>query len=227
MADTTDSRQTRTSHFTDIASCVKHNTFFTLMADEVADVSNKEQVAICLKSVGDDFQPHEEFVGMHSVDSLKSNTLVAVLRDVLTRLNLSIQDCRGQCYDGPSNMAGAKNGVATQILAEEPRAIFTHCYGRALNLAARDMIKRKKILRDFLDATLEMSKLIKWSPRPDAIFHYFCSISFYSRHLSSFLCFSICLWNNLPASAISQCRSVSSFRSFLHSFYKADKFLGL
>ena len=68
----------------------------------------------------------EEFVGMHSVHSLKSNTLVAVWRDVLTRLNLSIQDCRGQCYDGASNMAGAKNGVATQILAEEPRAIIIH-----------------------------------------------------------------------------------------------------
>ena len=49
-----------------------------------------------------------------------------------------------------------------------------------------------------------------------------------SRHLSSFLCFSIRLWNTLPASAISQSRSVSSFRSFLCSFYKADKFsLGL
>ena len=49
-----------------------------------------------------------------------------------------------------------------------------------------------------------------------------------SRHLSSFLCFSIRLWNTLPASAISQSSSVSSFRSFLHSFYKADKFsLGL
>ena len=38
-----------------------------------------------------------------------------------------------------------------------------------------------------------------------------------SQHLSSFLCFSIRLWNTLPASAISQSRSVSSFRSFLHS----------
>ena len=49
-----------------------------------------------------------------------------------------------------------------------------------------------------------------------------------SRLLSSFLCFSIRLWNTLLASAISQSCSVSSFRSFLHSFHKADKFsLGL
>ena len=41
-------------------------------------------------------------------------------------------------------------------------------------------------------------------------------------------CFSISLWNNLPASAISQSRSVSTFRTFLYFFYKADKFsLGL
>ena len=45
-----------------------------------------------------------------------------------------------------------------------------------------------------------------------------------SRHLSSFLCFTIRLWNTLPASAIFQSRSVSSFGSFLHSFYKADHF---
>ena len=36
-----------------------------------------------------------------------------------------------------------------------------------------------------------------------------------SQHLSSFLCLSIGLWNNLLASAISQCHSVSFFRSFL------------
>ena len=39
-------------------------------------------------------------------------------------------------------------------------------------------------------------------------------------------CSSNRLWNNLPASAIISLRvaSVSSCRSFLHSFYKADKF---
>ena len=45
----------------DMASCVKQNTFFTLMADEVADVSNKEKMAICLRSVDDDSQPYEEW----------------------------------------------------------------------------------------------------------------------------------------------------------------------
>ena len=51
--------------------------------------------------------------------------LVSVLKDVLLRLNLSIHNCRGQCYDGAANMAGARTGVATQITREEPKAIAT------------------------------------------------------------------------------------------------------
>ena len=45
-----------------------------------------------------------------------------------------------------------------------------------------------------------------------------------SRHLSSFLCTTIPVWNSLPASAVSQCRNVSSFKSFLRCFFEADKF---
>ena len=35
-----------------------------------------------------------------------------------------------------------RNGVVTQIQTMEPKAIYTHCYGDALNLAARDIIKK-------------------------------------------------------------------------------------
>ena len=57
-------------------------------------------------------------------------------------MNLNLNRCRGQCYDGAAAMAGAHKGVATQISSEEPRALFTHCYGHALNLAACDAMKK-------------------------------------------------------------------------------------
>ena len=120
--------------------------------------------------VDDNFDAHEDFVGMYAVESIKADILVRVLKDRLLRMNLPLAYCRGQCYDGAANMAGAKNGVATQILHEEPRATFTHCYGHALNLAAGDTVKKNKVLRNTLDTTLEISKLIKFSPRRDAIF---------------------------------------------------------
>ena len=68
-------------------------------------------------------------------------------------------------------MCGSRNGTSTQIVcAEESRAIFVHCYGHALNLAAGDTIKGNKVLRSALDTTLEISKLIKFSPRREATF---------------------------------------------------------
>ena len=92
------------------------------------------------------------------------------MKDTLLQMNLPLAHCREQCYDGAANMAGAKNGVATQILHEEPCATFIHCYGHALNLAAGDTVKKNKVLRNTLDTLLEISKLIKFSPRRDAIF---------------------------------------------------------
>ena len=50
-------------------------------------------------------------------------------------------------------MRGARNGVAVQILAEEQRAIYLHCYGHALNLAVRNPVRNSKVMKDALDVT--------------------------------------------------------------------------
>ena len=155
----------------DIAKSVQQAKFFTIMADEVTDCSNKDQVAICFRTVDDNFEPQESFIGLHVVESIQADVLVEVLKDTMVRMNLSINNCRGQCYDGAANMCGSRNGVATQIASEEPRATFVHCYGHALNLAAGDTVKKNKVLRNTLDTTLEISKLLKFSPRRDAMFN--------------------------------------------------------
>ena len=49
-------------------------------------------------------------------------------------MNLKLQHCRGQCYDGASVMSGVKKGVAKILTDAEPRAVYTRCYGHALNL---------------------------------------------------------------------------------------------
>jgi len=91
--------------------------------------------------------------------------LVSVLKDVLLRLNLSLTNCRGQYYDGAANMAGIRTGVATQISQCKQRAIFTHCYGHALNLAAADTMRQSKVLCSALDIVGEISRLLKDSLR--------------------------------------------------------------
>ena len=61
-------------------------------------------------------------------------------------------------------MAGSRNGVKAQILKEEPRALFTHCYGHALSLSVADTVKKIKCLGSTMDTVHELSKLLQYSP---------------------------------------------------------------
>ena len=94
----------------------------SIMVDEVADVSNHEQLVICIRWIDHNFEPHD----------IKSETLFNSIKDALNRMNISLADCRGQCYDGASNMVGAKTGLAMCIKEIESRALLTHCYDHAL-----------------------------------------------------------------------------------------------
>ena len=67
-------------------------------------------------------------------------------------------------------MKGHVSEVSTQLLQEEPRAIYTHCYGHSLNLACQDTIRSVKVVKDALDSTFELSKLLKYSSKRKATF---------------------------------------------------------
>ena len=60
--------------------------------------------------------------------------------------------------------------VAAEIKSIEPTALYLHCYGHSLNLAVGDMLKEVRPMSDVLDHCLEICKLLKFSPRRDAIF---------------------------------------------------------
>ncbi len=62
--------------------------------------------------------------------------------DCLCRLNIPYSRVRGQCYDGASTMSGARSGVAKLIMDEEPRAVYTHCYGHSIKPATNATSKR-------------------------------------------------------------------------------------
>ena len=42
--------------------------------------------------------------------------------------------------------ASVMTGVVARVKAAEPRALFTHCYGHALNLACEDTFRQCKQL---------------------------------------------------------------------------------
>ena len=105
------------------------------------------------------FETHEEFATLEMTDRINADSLISVIKGVLKDHNLSVSKLRGQCYDGAATMAGAKAGVAKKLLDEEPRAVYTHCYGHALNLACGDTIRSSKLMKDALYTTHEIVKL--------------------------------------------------------------------
>ena len=152
------------------AGKLQSSTMFAVMADECVDISNHEQLAICFRWVDTELEVHEDFAGLYEIPDISARTIVHVLKDCLIRMNLNWSRCRAQCYDGASNMAGHRTGVVSQVLSMESRALFTHCFGHSLNLSVCDTIKQCKLTRDVLDVTHEISKLVKFSPKRNAIF---------------------------------------------------------
>ena len=73
----------------DIAKNINNSIFYSIMANEVIDCSNKEFI-ICFRWVDKGFDIHEDFIGIYNVDNIKADTLVTVIKDVLIRLNIPL-----------------------------------------------------------------------------------------------------------------------------------------
>ena len=155
------------SHLGKIADDIVSSTYFSIMCDECTDSSNREQLSICIRWVNSELEPQEDVIGLYKMDNICASDIVRCIKDILLPINLLLSNCHGQCYDGASTMRGVKHGVAKLISEESPKAIYTHCYGHTLNLAAGDAIKKCKVMKDTLDIAFEVSKLIKYSPKRD------------------------------------------------------------
>ena len=153
----------------EISSSIQKSTFFSLMADETTDAANKEQLVIVYRCVDDEFVAHEELVGLRDLKKADAQLIFHELTESMKDLHLDVHRMRGQCYDGASTMSGTKSGVAKLITDIEPSAIYTHCYGHALNLAANDTVKRCDLMKNTLDTAHEICKLVKSSPKRDAL----------------------------------------------------------
>ena len=136
--------------------------FYSIMCDEGTDCSNLEQLSFNTHIADDELEVHEDFLGFYEIENIKSDTIVSAIKDVLLRFNLSLDLCRGQIYDGASNMVGKKSGVATQISKIQPKALLTHCYGHSLSLAVKDLTSNCKILGDTMGTVGEITVLIKY-----------------------------------------------------------------
>ena len=116
---------------------VKETKYYSVLCDEVVDVTCKQQVSIVLRFVDSGRNIQEEFLDFIKVERITGEVLAREIKNVLARYGLDLQNCRGQGYDGAINMSGA-NGVQGRISAENSKAVYVHCNSHILNLCIVD-----------------------------------------------------------------------------------------
>ena len=113
---------------------------FSIVCNEYTDISNKEQLTMCIWWVDQELEAHNDFFRFYNVPDIGVESVVSAIKDVLLKLQLSLVNCRRQCYDGASNMMGHKNGVAKRIQDLQPKAYPTHCDGHSLSFSSSQRV---------------------------------------------------------------------------------------
>ena len=78
-----------------IIKSLEQISFITLMVNETTDTSNREQTVFCLCLVDYKFEVHEEFIGLHAIDSTDTSHIFALIKAVLTQLYIPMNKIRG------------------------------------------------------------------------------------------------------------------------------------
>lgn len=120
---------------TGIVNAIKQSKFFTIICDETTDISTKEQMTFCVRYLDSTYDIKEVFLGFIELHSTTGQCIKEAIKNQIKQLGLSIDNLRGQGYDGGSNMAGRFNGVQALIRQEQPLAMYLHCLSHCLNLA--------------------------------------------------------------------------------------------
>ena len=151
---------------------IREAEWFALIADETRDISGMEQLAISIRWVGSDYLIHEDVIALAEVEQTYAATLTSTLKDALVRSGIQLSQCRGQAYDGASNMSGALNGAASRIQSDQPNALYVHCAAHSLNICLQDCGKSCACIKDALGLAAELSNVIRASPKRLAQFRH-------------------------------------------------------
>jgi len=97
------------------------------------------------------FEVKETFLGFYQLEDQSAAGMTKEVLAILDRLNISIQKCYGQGYDGASVMNGVYNGVQTKIKNIQKNAEYVHCASHNLNLVVNDVVRGCSEISRFFD----------------------------------------------------------------------------
>ena len=143
-----------------IVQRVKKCRFYSVIADEVTDAANREQLHLVIRYFDPESKTAAErllnFTACHL--GVTGHVIAETILD-LQKNHLDPKLLRGQGYDGASNMAGKVEEAAGIVTSKHALALYFHCASHQLNLAAmksaelisvKNLMSTCKKLHDFL-----------------------------------------------------------------------------
>jgi hypothetical protein len=173
---------------------IKKSKYFSLIVDSTPDTAHVDQLTLVIRYVLDTGEPCERFVKFLPSVGHKAQEMFDAITLELEKLNINLEDCRGQSYDNASNMSGIYNGLQAKIQEQAPLAMFVPCAAHSLNLVGtsaaessteachffmlleevytffvRSTERWKKLVDEIgRGKTLKRVNLTRWSARADA-----------------------------------------------------------
>ena len=171
-----------------IISEIKAAKYFAIIADETTDSSRQEQLCLCLRYVHQSSggaMVKEEFVGFMSMEDLCAESVTDQILLRLTELEVDINNCVGQGYDGAAAMAGHVSGVQTRIRQRVSTALYVHCSSHCLNLVLNQSSQVPPV-RNMFTTLSQVINFFNDSPKRNALLEMslvtFCETRFIQRH---------------------------------------------
>ena len=154
-----------------IISEVKQAKFFSVMADEYSDVTNKGQLTTVIRYVNENKEICEDSVEFFECENgITGLVLAEKIKSALQdKYGLHMINLRGQCYDGAGNMSGVRNGLAARVTQEFPKEVYTWCSSYKLNLCAVNSCDITE-MRNMIDKASEVAIFSNYSPQRQRAF---------------------------------------------------------
>lgn len=131
-----------------IVSMLHEAKYYSIIADCTPDVSRVEQMSLTVRFVNtnpNEIKIQEHFIGFIPLEQTTGEALTKAILTMLSSMNISVQNMRGQGYDNGANMKGKNVGVQKRILDINPRAFFMPCTAHSLNLVVNDAAMKSTI----------------------------------------------------------------------------------
>ena len=141
--------------------------YYSILGDE-ATSHNEEKLSIVIRFVDANKDIREEFLEFKDLERTTGAAVSETLLSTLRSLNIPIEDCRGQGYDGAASMSSQRVGVQANILTHAPNAAYVHCQSHCLNLVVSHTCSLQPI-RNMIDKITQVCLFFNYSPKRNGL----------------------------------------------------------